>query len=91
MRYTSHASARLQQRAIPVHIVDLLEKFGSSMRAHRADRLFFDKAARRRLARNMGGKRGLQSIERWMNVYIVVSDDGQVITAARQTARHRRR
>lgn len=52
--------------------------------------MFFDKAARRRLARNLGGKQDLQAIERWMNVYIVVSDDGQLITAARQTARHRR-
>lgn len=91
MRYTSHALARLQQRAIPERIVDLLEEFGSSMRSNGADRLFFDKAARRRLARNLGSKRDLQSIERWMNVYIVVSDEGQLVTAARQTARHNRR
>lgn len=68
MTYTSHASARLQQRAIPVRIVDLLEEFGSSMRSHGADRLFFDKAAKRRLVRNVGGKLGLHSIERWINV-----------------------
>lgn len=91
MRYTSHASARLQQRAIPARIVDLLEEFGSSMRSNGADRLFFDKATRRRLAHNLNGKRDLQSIERWMNVYIVVSDYGQLVTAARQTARHNRR
>lgn len=90
MQHTSHASARLQQRAIPVRIVDLLVEFGSSMRAHGADRMFFDKAARRRLSRNLGGKRDFQAIERWMNVYIIVSDDGQLVTAARQTARHRR-
>lgn len=91
MRYSDHASARLQQRAIPGRIVDLLEEFRSSMRSNGADRFFFDKAARRRLARHIGGKRNLQSIERWMNVYIVVSDDGQLVTAARQTARHNRR
>lgn len=91
MRYTSHASARLQRRAIPGRIIDLLEEFGSSMRSHGADRLFFDKAARRRLASNMGGNHGLQSIERWMKVYIVMSDDGQLVTAAHQTVRHRRR
>ena len=91
MRYSAHASARLQQRAIPGRLVDLLEEFGSSMRSSAADRLFFDKAARRRLARNLGGKRDLQTIERWLNVYIVVSDDGQLVTAARQTARHNRR
>lgn len=91
MGYTAHASARRQQRAIPARIVDLLEEFGSSMRSNGADRLFFDKAARRRLAHNMNGKRDLQSIERWLNVYIVVGDDGQLVTAARQTARHNRR
>ena len=91
MRYSAHASARLQQRAIPGRVVELLEEFGSSLRSNGADRLFFDKAARRRLARNIGSNRELQSIERWMNVYIVVSDDGQLVTAARQTARHNRR
>ncbi len=61
------------------------------MRAHGAERLFFDKAACARLRRYLGGERGLKMIERWLNVYIVVSDDGQLITAARQTERFWRR
>ena len=46
---TIHASQRLAQRGIPRMVIDLLERFGSSMRCGGAERLFFDKAARRRL------------------------------------------
>jgi hypothetical protein len=68
-------------------VVDLLEEFGSSMRCHGADRLIFDKAARKRLTRNLRGAKDLRLIERWLNVYAVVSDDGRLITVARKTRR----
>jgi hypothetical protein len=91
MSYTHHAVQRMQQRAIPPMIVDLLERFGSSMRSIGAERLFFDKAACRRLRAHLGGERGLKSFESWLNVYIVIGDDGQLITVARQNGRFRRR
>lgn len=90
MSYTHHAAERMQQRSIPPIIVEFLERFGSSMRSGGADRLFFDKAACRRLRAHLGGERGLKPISKWLNAYIVISDDGQLITAARQTGRFRR-
>jgi hypothetical protein len=87
---THHAQTRLQQRGIPAIVLDLLVRFGSEVRSHRAVRLIFDKAALKRLKRHLGGARGLRVIEPWLNVYAVVSDDGSVITVAHQCQRFRR-
>jgi len=80
MSLSRHASVRLQQRAIPPYVLELLERFGSEARCGGASRLFFDKPARRRLARHMGGPRGLRHVEHWLNVYAVIGDNGQVVT-----------
>lgn len=80
--FTTHAGRRLQQRAIPAFVVELLERYGSERRCGQADRLFFDKAAKKRLRQHLGGKRGLQMIERWMGVYAVIGDNGRVVTVA---------
>ena len=79
-RYTLKAARRLQQRAIPPHVVDLLEQCGSVERGSQADMLFFDKAAKRRLTHHLGGKRSLRLIEHWMSVYAVIGDNGKIIT-----------
>jgi hypothetical protein len=84
---TKHAMQRLQQRGIPQMVIELLERFGSSMRCGGAERVFFDKPARRRLQAHLGGARGLRAIEAWLRVYIVIGDNGQVITVAHQQDR----
>jgi hypothetical protein len=88
---TLHSRARLQQRAIPPLILDLLMQFGSASRANGAERLMFDKTAIKRLRRHLGGDRGLKVVERWLNVYAVVSDNGLLVTAAHKNERFRRR
>ena len=90
MNYSRHAKVRLQQRAIPPFMVELLERFGSEMRGRGADRLFFDRAAIRRLKQHFGDRRSLRHVEPWLNVYIVVGDDGRLVTAARRTRRFKR-
>jgi hypothetical protein len=90
MSLTVHAQERLQQRAIPPFVVDLLHQFGASMRCGGAERLFFDKAARQRLTKHLGGSRGLRAVEAWLSVYLVVGDNGHVITAGHQHRRFRR-
>ncbi|WP_306222524.1 hypothetical protein [Bosea beijingensis] len=88
---SSHAQARLQQRAVPPLIVDLLERFGSSSACgHGAERYCFDKPAIRRLRQHLGGKRSLKVIERWLGVYAVVGDNGRLVTVGHQTARFSR-
>ena len=87
---TRHASCRMQQRAIPYIVVDLLHRYGRSARSDHADILFFDKAAIQRMTRDMGGPRSLKVFERWLNVYAVVADDGSLVTVAHKQ-RHVRR
>ena len=87
---TKHATVRTQQRAVPPLISDLLVDYGSSMRHDGADVYFFDKQSRGRLKRALGGHRGLDIIARWLNTYVVLGEDGDVITVARRTTRLKR-
>ncbi len=87
---SQHSYARMQQRSIPQVVIDLLEECGSAMRSHGAERLFFDKAARRRLSEKLGKERGIKSIERYLNIYAVIGDNGILITAGRRTRRFKR-
>ena len=88
--FTHHAQSRLQQRGIPAVVIEYLEVFGTFIRCNGADRLIFDKAAQRRLCNHLGGNGGSKRFEKWMDVYAVYSETGQVITIAHQTKRHRR-
>lgn len=85
-----HARIRMQQRAIPSFVVDLLQTCGTPFRSHGAEQIVFDKQARRRLRHYLGGDRGLRALEPWLDVYIVLADDGEIITAARRRSRMRR-
>jgi hypothetical protein len=87
---SGHARDRLQQRAVPPFVLELLQRFGSSMRCGGAERIFFDKAARRRVKDYLGGSRGLRAVESWLGVYMVLGDNGRVVTVAHQERRFRR-
>lgn len=87
---TAHAAARCAQRAIPQHAVALLIDYGTRVRSRGADSYFLDRASRRLLKRELG-EQDFRHAERWLDAYALVSDDGQVITAAWRTRRIRRR
>ncbi len=87
MIITHHAAERLQQRAIPPFMVELLERFGTARRCGKAEKLFFDKAARKRLERHLGGPRSLRHVERWLNLYLVIGDNGSLVTVAYRSQR----
>jgi hypothetical protein len=80
--FTMHAETRIQQRGIPPMVVDLLMQFGSASRCRGSERLMFDKLALRRLRRHLGGDRGLKLIDRWLNVYAIIGDNGQLVIVA---------
>jgi hypothetical protein len=84
---THHAQVRLQQRAVPPFVIDLLDRCGSVIRCCGADRVIFDKAAVKRLRRQLGGERGLRLIEPWLGVYAVIGDGGRLVTVAHQSRR----
>ena len=87
--FSLHAAKRLQQRAVPIYIIDLLEQCGSVARSAGADRLFFDKSAKQRLKGVLGAGSNMKRIERWLGVYAVLGDNGRYITVAHQTRRRR--
>lgn len=87
---THHARMRCQQRGVPPLVVEFLHRFGSSSRCGGAERLFFDKSAKQRLKAYLGGDRSMRCIDRWLNVYVVVGDDGYLRTVGRKTKRFRR-
>ncbi len=86
---TFHAERRLQQRAIPIFAIELFQRYASSMRHKGAEVLFIDKAARKRLAQALGGKRGFRAIEPWLNAFVCI-EDGNVITVAHRSRRLKR-
>ena len=89
MHMSQHATVRSQQRAISQMQVDLLMQFGTSEPAgDGASKVFFDKAARRRIRSYAGSLAGL--LNEHLDVYAVVSAEDKVITAAHLTERIRR-
>lgn len=89
MTATFHAAVRMQKRAIPPAAIDLLLNYGASTRSCGAESFFFDKAARRRIAKDLG-RAEIRRVARFLNAYAVVGDDGVLITAAWRTRRLRR-
>lgn len=83
---TAHAQTRLQQRSIPDDAVQTLLAYGNTRRRGGADVYYLDKRARSRVASALGRER-FQRIERALDSYLVVADDGSVITAAHRLQR----
>lgn len=90
MLNSKHASLRSQQRAIPPLLIDLLVQFGASESAgDGTEKLFFDKAARRRIHAYAGPLAAL--LEEHLDVYAVVSSSrASVITVGHRCERIRR-
>jgi hypothetical protein len=89
LAFTDHARTRCQQRAIRSDVVERILDHGRPARLRGADSYSLDKAGRRRLREDIG-LHGFREIERWLDAYVVVADDGRIITVARRTRRLRR-
>ena len=77
--YTKHGSARARQRGIPQLILDWLIEYGRLTRKRGADVYIFDKESRRRLRCDIGSL-AYKRLADLFDAYVVVSDDGKVIT-----------
>ena len=86
MNLTHHAAARIQQRGIPFAAVDAILAYGRRRRHDGADVYFLDKKSRSRMAQAIGAQ-NYSKLERSLNSYLVVSDDGAIITAAHRLGR----
>ena len=77
---TRHASTRAQQRGLPPLIVDWLDTYGArALDGGGAQILYFDKASRRNLERDVGSQ-VVDRLRPLLDAYLVMADDGTVIT-----------
>lgn len=86
MKMTHHAEARVQQRGIPYAAIDAILAYGCRKRHQGADVFFLDRRSRSRMANTLG-RSEYAKIERSLNSYVVVSDEGVIITAAHRKQR----
>lgn len=83
---TRHAEIRCQQRGIRPEIVATLLTYGRRRRRYGADVCFMDRAAHRQARRDLGDATYARLADR-LDSYLVVADDGKVITAAPRLGR----
>lgn len=88
--YTNHGKARVQQRSIPDEVLELIQDLGQVQRSHGADRYYLNKKGRAELQRAIRYSDLPKGYERYLNVYVVVSGRGAIITAGRRTKRFKR-
>jgi hypothetical protein len=78
---TQHAVTRCQQRGIPSEVVDVLLTFGRRRFRHGAEICFMDQSSRRQAEETLGRLRFARIVDK-LNSYVVLSDEGTLITAA---------
>jgi hypothetical protein len=86
MNQTKHAQARLQQRNIPPLVVEWLRDYGTVVYSHGAEKLIFDKAAKKRLEKGIGAV-VVDRCSDLLDVYIVVGEGDCLVTAAHRSKR----
>ena len=82
-----HAQARMQQRGIRPEAIDLLLDYGRERHVHDRGReiVFFDKAARKRLA--SANPEFAREVDRLCRTYAILGADGRVITVGHRYRR----
>lgn len=89
MNLTTHAQARMQQRAISPMYIDWLEQFGSVEPQDGAELLYFSHRSLKKLARYTGGMS--HKLDKLKKLYLVRGGDGQVVTVGYRTESIKRR
>lgn len=83
---TVHAAQRFAQRGFKAEHVTALLAYGRRVRNRGAFVVYMDKKARRRAREALGPKRYAR-IERALDAYAVVADDGAVVTLVKRSRR----
>jgi hypothetical protein len=84
---TDHAKVRAQQRGIPPLIVDWLKRFGAASNdGHGAQVRYFDKRSRKLLEQRVG-REVVSRLSELLDAYLVVGDDGTVVTVGHRYKR----
>lgn len=78
---SQHGASRRQQRCIPPFVLDALIDYGDERFLGDGNRSYsFSKRSWQRFSRYMGP--AIQAYDKYRNAYVVVADDGAVITVA---------
>ena len=85
---TAHAERRFAQRGFRRETVETLVAFGRRERSNGADVYFMDRKARSRAREALGAKR-YAKVEDRLDAYVVVADDGAIVTIAKRLRRRR--
>lgn len=85
LNLTAHAETRANQRGIRHETMEVLLDYGVAKARGGADVFYMDQAARRKVRYDLGSK-AYARIERALDAYLVLAEDGSVITVA-----HRRK
>ncbi|SFM54172.1 hypothetical protein [Nitrosomonas communis] len=87
MHKSIHAAVRCQQRGIPNLVIEWLRDFGDEIHDHQGGTIFtFTRSTRRDLERAVG-RQVIRRMNEWLNAYIVVSDEGVLVTAGKRYKR----
>jgi len=78
-----HCEIRCKQRGIPRLVIDWLIGYGNVARRKRADVYFLDKNSRKKLMNDVG-KIAYNRMNDLLDSYLVLSDDGTVITIGKR-------
>lgn len=79
--YSKHASNRSRQRCIPATIIDWIINYGVEKRSNGANTFFMNKKTRKAFKKDIGSI-VYNRIKDLLDAYVVVADDGTIITAA---------
>ena len=83
LSFTDHARRRFQQRGIDPEVAGVLFRYGKRGYSRGAVSYAMDKGARERARRGMGAA-AYRRLEGHLDCYIIVAEDGVVITVARR-------
>lgn len=90
MNLTHHALSRMQQRAIPPILLDLLERYGREHATVNGTVLAFDERGREKARRALDD--AVSRFDKLDDVYLVeASDSGAVVTVGHRSRRLHRR
>ncbi len=85
MNLTAHASARMQQRAFPRYVVEAIIQYGAGQVVQGAESIMLDRRALR-MAAEVDNRLAIE-LERYRGAYVIVGEQGQVVTVARRKRR----
>lgn len=85
---THHSVVRCQQRGVRPEVIEVLLTYGRRRQRGGAEICFMDRTARRHAEKALGGKLYARVADR-LDTYLVVADDGAVVTAAKRLKRLR--